>query len=147
MSVYIGLDPGKKGAMAAVHEDGSVSVIPFDERRYIVFLGLIAGNDVKCCIEQVHSLPREGVKSVWSFGQNYGWITGILDAFGIPYQAVPPNKWKREYSLLKADKKQSTEVCRRLFPNVSLKRTERCKKDDDNMAEALLLCEYARRHF
>ena len=146
MSIYIGIDPGKKGAMAVIHKDGSVSVIPFDERRYIVFLGLIAGNDVKCCIEQVHSLPREGVKSVFSFGQNYGWITGVLDAFGIPYQAVPPNKWKREYSLLKADKKQSIEVCRRLFPNVSLKRTERCKKDDDNFAEALLLSEYARRH-
>lgn len=144
---YIGIDPGKKGAMAVIHEDGSVSVIPFDEKRYIIHLGLISGNDVKCCIEQVHSLPREGVKSVWSFGQNYGWITGVLDTLGIPYQAVPPNKWKREYSLLKADKKQSIEVCHRLFPNVSLKRTERCKTDSSDMAEALLLCEYARRHF
>ena len=146
MNVAIGIDPGKKGAMAVIHKDGSVSVIPFDERRYIVSLGLIAGNDVKCCIEQVHSLPREGVKSVWSFGQNYGWITGVLDAFGIPYQAVPPNKWKREYSLIGADKKQSIEVCHRLFPNVSLKRTERCKTDSSDMAEALLMAEYARRH-
>lgn len=153
MSLYIGLDPGKKGAMALINVFDnpkmpySVKIVPFDPKEYINTLTDIGPSyEIKCCIEQVHSLPREGVKSVFSFGQNYGWITGVLDAFGIPYQAVPPNKWKREYSLLKADKKQSIEVCRRLFPNVSLKRTEKCKKDDDNCAEALLLCEYARRH-
>ena len=151
MSIYIGLDPGKKGAMAIMGYSNTtgerymMKIIPFDPQEYIKTLKQFNGATV--CIEQVHSLPREGVKSVWSFGQNYGWITGVLDAFGIPYQAVPPNKWKREYSLLKADKKQSIEVCHRLFPNVSLKRTARCKKDDDNCADALLLCEYARRHF
>ena len=149
MSVAIGIDPGKKGAMAVIYHDGHVEVIPFDEKQYIEHLdfGLVGGGDIKCCIEQVHSLPREGVKSVWAFGQNYGWIMGVLDTLGIPYQAVPPNKWKREYSLLKADKKQSIEVCHRLFPNVSLKRTERCKTDSSDMAEALLMAEYARRHF
>lgn len=153
MSLYIGLDPGKKGAMALIRvfDDPkmpySVIIVPFDPKEYINTLTDIGPSyEIKCCIEQVHSLPREGVKSVWSFGQNYGWITGVLDAFGIPYQAVPPNKWKREYSLLKADKKQSIEVCHRLFPNVSLKRTERCKTDSADMAEALLMAEYARRH-
>lgn len=152
MAIYVGLDPGKKGAMALIHVFDnpkmpySVRIVPFDPKEYISTITDIGPSyDIKCCIEQVHSLPREGVKSVFSFGQNYGWITGILDAFGIPYQAVPPNKWKREYSLIGADKKQSIEVCHRLFPQVSLKRTERCKKDDDNFAEALLMAEYCRR--
>ena len=146
MSVYVGIDPGKKGALAAIHKDGSVSVIPFDERRYIVFLGLIAGNDVKCCIEDVHAMHGNGVTASFNFGKSYGWLLGMLDTLEIPYQAVSVQKWKREYGLT-SDKAKSIEVCHRLFPNVSLKRTVRCKKDDDNMAEALLLCEYARRHF
>lgn len=151
MSLYIGLDPGKKGAMAIIGHSNTTGetymckIIPYDPQEYIKALKQYNGATV--CIEQVHSLPREGVKSVWSFGQNYGWITGVLDTLGIPYQAVPPNKWKREYSLLKADKKQSIEVCHRLFPNVSLKRTVRCKTDSSDMAEALLMAEYARRHF
>ena len=149
MSWFIGLDPGKKGAMAIIESTpdgiGEVKIIPFEPSDYISALKRYSGATV--CIEQVQSLPREGVKSVWSFGQTYGWLLGVMDALGVSYQAVPPNKWKREYSLLRAEKKQSIEVCKRLFPNVSLKRTDRCKTDDDNMADSLLLCEYARRHF
>ena len=145
----IGIDPGKKGAMAIIESTpdgiGHVKIIPFEPSDYISALKRYSGATV--CIEQVQSLPREGVKSVWSFGQTYGWLLGVMDALGVSYQAVPPNKWKREYSLLRAEKKQSIEVCKRLFPNVSLKRTDRCKTDDDNMADSLLLCEYARRHF
>lgn len=145
MSVAIGIDPGKKGAMAVIHEDGSVSVIPFDERRYIVSLGLIAGNDVKCCIEDVHAMHGNGVTASFNFGKSYGWLLGMLDTLGIPYQAVSVQKWKKEYGL-NSDKQKSIEVCHRLFPNVDLKRTDRCKKDDDGIAEAILLSEYARRH-
>ena len=149
MSVAIGIDPGKKGAMAIIESTpdgiGEVKIIPFDPSDYISALKRYSGATV--CIEQVHSLPREGVKSVWSFGQTYGWLLGVMDALGVSHQVVPPNKWKREYSLLRTEKKQSIEVCKRLFPSVSLKRTERCKTDSSDFADALLLCEYGRRHF
>lgn len=151
MSVYIGLDPGKKGAMAIMGYSNTtgerymMKIIPFDPQEYIKTLKQFNGATV--CIEQVHSLPREGVKSVWSFGQTYGWLLGVLDAVGLSYQTVPPNLWKKDFSLLRTEKKQSIEVCKRLFPNANLKRTERCKKDDDGMAEAALLAIYAQRHF
>lgn len=150
MSLYIGLDPGKKGAMAIMGYSNTtgerymMKIIPFDPQEYIKTLKQFKGATV--CIEQVHSLPREGVKSVWSFGQTYGWLLGVLDAVGLSYQTVPPNLWKKDFSLLRAEKKQSIEVCKRLFPGVELRRTEKCRTDDDNMADAALICEYARRH-
>lgn len=150
MSIYIGLDPGKKGAMAIMGYSNTtgerymMKIIPFDPQEYIKTLKQFNGATV--CIEQVHSLPREGVKSVWSFGQTYGWLLGVMDAVGLSYQTVPPNLWKKDFSLLRAEKKQSIEVCKRLFPGVELKRTDRCRNDDDNMADAALICEYARRH-
>ena len=64
----------------------------------------------------------------------------------IPFQLVPPKKWKKEYSLGN-DKNQSIAVCKKLFPNVDLLPTARCTKDSDGMAEALLLALYAQRHF
>lgn len=153
MSVFVGIDPGKKGALAWIHVfdnpniPDSFGFVPFDRKEYInTLMELGPSYDIKCCVEQVHSLPREGVRSVFSFGQNYGWIMGVLEALEIPYQTVPPNKWKNEFGLLRADKAQSVEVCKRLFPTAILKRTERCKKDDDGLAESLLLAEYARRH-
>lgn len=150
MSIYIGVDPGKKGAMAIMGYSNTtgerymMKIIPFDPQEYIKTLKQFNGATV--CIEQVHSLPREGVKSVWSFGQTYGWLLGVLDAVGLSYQTVPPNLWKKDFSLLRADKKQSIEVCKRLFPGVELRRTDKCRTDDDNMADAALICEYARRH-
>ena len=150
MSIYIGVDPGKKGAMAIMGYSNTtgerymMKIIPFDPQEYIKTLKQFNGATV--CIEQVHSLPHEGVKSVWSFGQTYGWLLGVLDAVGLSYQAVSPNLWKKDFSLLRTEKKQSIEVCKRLFPGIELKRTDRCKKDDDNMADAALICEYARRH-
>jgi crossover junction endodeoxyribonuclease RuvC len=89
-------------------------------------------------------MPRQGVTSTFSFGESFGWCQGILDAYGVSYELVRPLKWKREFSVT-GDKNSSIAVCKRLFPDVSLKRTENCRKDDDNLAESLLLCEYARR--
>lgn len=88
-------------------------------------------------------MPGQGVTSMFSFGENFGFIKGLLEAFGIPYELVRPQKWKKEFSI--SEKNQSVEVCKRLFPGESLKRTPRCKKDHDGMAEALLMAEYARR--
>lgn len=142
---YIGVDPGKSGAMAVINGD-NVTVIPFDEKEYIdILLDCDILNTV-ACIEHVHSMPGQGVSSVFNFGMNFGWIQGIFAAYGIPYELVTPQKWKKEFSAT-SDKNTSIDVCKRLFPSVSLKKTERCKKDDDGIAESLLLAEYARRKF
>ena len=80
---------------------------------------------------------------MFSFGQNFGWIMGALEAFRIRYELVLPQTWKKEFGI--SGKNESIDVCRRIFPDVSLRRTERCRKEHDGMAEALLMAEYARR--
>jgi crossover junction endodeoxyribonuclease RuvC len=89
-------------------------------------------------------MPGQGVTSMFSFGKSAGFIEGVLTALAIPYQLVPPQTWKKVFSL-NASKLNSIEVCQKLFPDVDLMRTERCKKPHDGMAEALLMAEYARR--
>ena len=84
--------------------------------------------------------------SAGNFGMNFGFIQGVLKAYSIPYELVTPQKWKKEFSCT-SDKNTSIEVCKRLFPNVNLKATDRCKKDHDGIAEALLIAEYGRRHY
>lgn len=36
-------------------------------------------------------------------------------------------------------------ACHRLFPTVDLRRTIKCKNEDDNFADSLLMAEYGRR--
>lgn len=143
--IYIGIDPGKSGAMAVIFEGMERTVlVPFDDREYINILRDLNSQIAKACLEHVTAMPKQGVTSMFNFGQNFGYIKGLLEAFQIPYELVRPQKWKKEFSIT-GDKNSSIEVCKRLFPGVSLLRTERCKKDDNNIAEALLMAEYARR--
>lgn len=147
--IYIGIDPGKNGGIAVLRttngEFVEASAYVFDEQMLINILA--DAKDcycVRCVVEKVNAMPGQGVVSMFNFGQNFGFIQGVLKAYEISFELVPPQKWKKEFSVT-SDKNTSIEVCKRLFPNVNLKATPRCKKDHDGMAEALLMAEYARR--
>ena len=123
-------------------------VFPFDERLYKEVLESIYKDKQQaiCCLERVGAMPGQGVTSMFSFGENFGFIRGLLEAYEIPYQLIRPQTWKKEFSL-NSDKNTSVSVCRKLFPNVSLLPTARSRKDNDNLAEAILMACYAKRKF
>ena len=141
---YVGIDPGKDGALAMIDDKGRVTIFPFDEAVYVAALYQMKGRS-KCALEKVGARPGQGTVSMFSFGENFGFIRGVLEAFNIPYELVRPQKWKKEFSLT-SDKKQSIVTAHRLFPDVDLRKSERCKKDHPDSAEALLIAEWARRH-
>ena len=145
--VYIGIDPGKSGAMAIITQPAAgvdVRLGPFAEQDYKNVARIARDVAVGCVVERVTAMPKQGVTSMFNFGVNFGFIQGLLTAYGIPFELVSPAKWKREFGVT-SDKNTSIAVAQRLFPGVSLLRTERCKKPDDGIAEALLMAEYARR--
>lgn len=150
MMIYIGIDPGQKGAYCVMSEDG-VSVHPWNETDFIVAMrdarrqANDSGEGIVAAVEKVGARPGQGTVSMFTFGKNAGKIEGVLMTLGIPYQLVPPQNWKREFSLIKAEKRKSIETAKKLFPGVSLLPGERCRADSDGMAEAILICEYARR--
>lgn len=150
-AVYIGIDPGKDGAMAILGYRDAPILIPFSETEYanqLRRLTLVTRNDVGgrvfCVVEHVNAMPGQGVTSCFSFGQNFGFILGLLTAFCHPYELVRPQKWKKEFSCT-SDKNTSIAVAQRLFPGVDLRRTPKCSKPHDGICEALLMAEYARR--
>lgn len=80
-------------------------------------------------------------------GFSMGWVW-MLAALRIPYQLVVPQTWQ---SVMLAGtsgsdtKQKSILACHRLFPGVSLRRTEKSKVLDHNLSDALLLAEFGRR--
>ena len=128
--IYIGIDPGKNGGIAVLGSD-YVSCVVYSDTELLNACRMFEGMNVICYL---------------NFGMNFGFIQGVLKAYEIPYELVTPQKWKKEFSCT-SDKNTSIEVCKRLFPNVNLKATDRCKKDHDGIAEALLIAEYGRRHY
>ena len=148
--IWIGIDPGQRGGYAIIDERKTGKIVrayPWDDDLFVVEMTAISNNggEVVAVVEKVGARPGQGTVSMFSFGQSFGYILGVLTGLIIPYQLVPPRKWKAEFSLTN-DKGKSIEVCKRLFPDVDLKRTDRCRTESDGMAEALLIAEYARRH-
>lgn len=148
-SICIGIDPGQSGAMAVIGGEYPFA-ITFSESSYLKTLKecnarqTISGSKVFAIVEHVGPMPKQGVTSTFKFGQNFGWIQGMLYAMNIPFELVRPQKWKKMFSCT-SDKNTSISVAQRLFPNVPLFATPRCRKPHDGMAEALLMAEYGRR--
>lgn len=147
-TIFIGIDPGKSGGIACIDtETGIRYTEPYSDKALIDMCRHESYNKtehIMCCLEKVGAMPGQGVVSMFNFGQSVGYIKGVLESFRIPYQEITPQKWKREFGLT-SDKAVSAEVCRKLFPDIDLLATPRCKKPHDGMAEALLMAEYARR--
>lgn len=148
--IYVGIDPGAKGGYAVISKSETgqtVFAYTWDDTFFVMEMNALlrTGSGLVAAVEKVGARPGQGTVSMFNFGKSAGYIEGVLSGLGIPYQLVPPAKWKKEFSLIGKDKKASIETCRKLFPELDLKRTERCRTDSDGKAESVLLAEYARR--
>ncbi len=128
--------------------------------------------EVVACMEQIHAIFGSSAGSTFAFGEIFGILKGLLIANEIPYHLVPPKEWQKEIWIhqdeiyvnkirnitdketgvkvpktIKAvdPKPTSFNAARRIFPNVDLRKNERCRKLDDNKCDSLLIAEYARR--
>ena len=160
--IFIGIDPGKTGFVAIVTEHDLVAAEPTPtikvgkKNEYNVpgMRNILAdinepGRQCHAILEKQQAMPGQGVSSMFSIGQGFGLWEGLLVGLGIPYTIVHPRTWKKEMLRdVPGDdpKGRSILACGRMFPEVSLLRTERCRKPDHNMAEAILLAEYGRRY-
>ena len=148
--MFIGIDPGKKGAFAFYR--------PIDKHLYVVDTPLLPSGrvdgreiarllrpygDAFTVIEQVHSLPNDGHVGAFNFGMSCGIVLGILDALGMGYFSVKPEVWKA-LLLLNSDKSESLERARVAFPDHAV---YFALKKHDGRAEAALLAKLAAERF
>lgn len=143
---FLGIDPGISGGVALLDEKEVKFARAFDPEEFMNIVAFLKAEPMatRCCLEKVASMHGQGVKSMFTFGRNFGWLEGVMDMGGITYYEIPPQTWKKEFGL-SSDKQKSIKVCEELFPGVNLKRTPKCKNSHDGIAEALLMAEYARR--
>ncbi len=144
MTVIMGIDPGISGAIAFYHTVVSrvaVADMPVVGREVNAaeLARMIRINQPDFAVlESVHSMPRDGGASAFSFGRNYGDVRGVIGALGVRLYFVTPQKWKKHFSLT-SDKEQSRLRAIRMFPAVA----ESFKlKKHDGRAEAALIALY-----
>lgn len=145
---YGGIDPGAKGSICVIDENNKIMYLnTMSEKNLIMCFSVFKEKDIIVCVEKVGAMPGQGVTSMFNFGKGAGFIEGVLSAYAIPYQLIPPQTWKKEFSLIHKEKSDSIRVCKQLFPDINLFPTPRCTKESDGMAESILLACYAKRKF
>ena len=100
MQIFIGIDPGQKGAMAVIIEMGDTQcdyrVWDYDDPGALQFLQNLRQNCmIHVVLEKVSAMPKQGVSSTFKFGKNLGVWIGRLEALGIAYDWVTPQKWQK----------------------------------------------------
>jgi crossover junction endodeoxyribonuclease RuvC len=151
-----GIDPGKTGALALLHQDGSaqffdVPVIKLRGKEKPAWSDWVnvwsdalrwASPDM-VVIEDVAARPGQGVTSMFSFGRSLGFAHGlVVTSCDCPVHFVTPSTWKAKLGLLNSGKGASREVCRTLYPATA---AAVARVKDDGRAEALLLAHYGRK--
>ena len=130
-SIYVGIDPGASGGIVAIGPDNKVlvhakcpsTVHDIDDiyRDICELPGRYDGCSIKACIEAVHSMPGQGVKSCFSFGTNYGMHLGLLASNRISYSTVTPHKWMSHFGSRPKDKtarkNHLKQLAQQLYPN------------------------------
>ena len=96
-------------------------------------------NEIKVVIEQVSSMPGQGVTSMFNFGQSYGILKGICSAMQLPMYFVRPAKWKKYFNLINSEKDASRTKAIEIFPYFS---TQLSRKKDSNKADAILIASF-----
>lgn len=140
--LIIGIDPGKDGGIAAVWKGVPDAIkmppTPHDVADYLAgYKATEIAGPIKAYIEKVHSMPKQGVASSFTFGQGYGVLIGALSALCIPYELVTPQTWQKAMGCMtKGDKNVSKAAAQRLFPSIKMTHA---------IADALLIAEYGRR--
>ena len=139
--LYLGVDPGKSGAIAALNEAGNVvCVVRLTETPTDVcneLRKLHEGDELFAFMEQVNAMPKQGVSSTFKFGQSYGGLEWGLTALQIPFERHRPVAWQKAMQCLsKGDKNVTKRRAQELFPN---------EKVIHATADALLIAEFCRR--
>ena len=114
-------------------------------------------------MEEVHAVFGSSAKATFAFGEINGLLKGILITVGMPYHLIQPKQWQKEIWInqdMVVDYKKVTvkgveqtrkevntkqtsyNAARRLFPDIDLRKNERCRNYDDNKVDSLLICEY-----
>lgn len=153
MTAWIGVDPGQTGGLALIAANGDlldVQQMPAidNEVSGLLLSALLhdwqdmSQDACRVVIEQVHSMPGQGVSSVFKFGKNFGVALGVVQAMGLPMERVTPQAWKKMFVLIGKDKDASRGKATELFPSMAARWQ---RKKDNGLSDAVLIAEYGRR--
>ncbi len=159
MTLFVGIDPGLSGAIAFRRSDDEMDVLPLPVltitkakgiRRVLDLTALAnilddktkSATGARVFIEHVSAMPKQGVASMFAFGETYGAIKGIVAAHFLPMTLITPVMWKAKLKVSK-NKDDARYRASQLMPRFAHLWSRR---SEDGLAEAAMIAFYGQHH-
>lgn len=160
VGIFGGIDPGKEGGFAVI-SGGKVLVYPMPDTMLEIAATIeeLFRSATHVFLEKVASSQQMGVKSAFTFGQNFGALEACLAAIRVPYSLVPPQRWQsgmgvpnaksnprvkkmKPHQIKAIHKENLRAMAQRLFPKLELWSKPKTVVLQRCVADALLMAQY-----
>lgn len=164
VTLYYGADPGKSGGIAcqARSRSGSLKAVgwivmppsPLELIQSIRETRDLHKPDAEYMVlESVHSMPKQGVKSMFTFGRGLGRLEMLPAFFNMTLQELRPQAWMKQLNippgssdLSKPEQKERLRlITQKMFPKLDL--WKRTLGEQRAVCDALLMSEVCYRLF
>lgn len=144
--MYVGIDPGVRGAVVILQRDGSIMWrAPWNDAQELVWtVAQIADHYrgmKRIAVEHVQAQPKFGAKASFRFGYHAGMVEALLTYKKLVYEFVRPSEWQR--MLRKEDgrnpKQRARNCAARLWPG------QGAHQWTEHAVDAALIAEWLRR--
>ena len=171
--IFIGVDPGKSGAIAVLYPDNSLSVFDLHEFyddsgaahsslnpiriNHWIQWKLKRQTDVRVCVEKPIFIGGYNIQTTMSMYESFGVLRCAFVNANIPFSDVLPKEWLRFYPEISRTRKRREKIesvieAKKLFPRYAelFERTIVKGRGKggviplDGRAEAVLIANYAR---
>ena len=141
----IGIDPGVSGALVLLdHHKKIITLIDMpveitskgkgkgkgkqrvdclalgDWLRECGGLAIADEDEITVVIEKVGAMPKQGVTSMFNFGDSLGCLRGAVGALGLPVEFIRPQQWKKQMGCSHQHKDYARTLARQMYPDAEL---------------------------
>lgn len=148
--LYLGIDPGRNGAIAIIDDNNNVYMLEDLENMYAYWIKTMSFDEYNFytgCVEDVCGRPGQSCQSNTTFMKLAGKAELLTECICEGVVLVKPQIWKKYFGLItskdltKTEKKHlSIAKAKDLFPAVA----DRLTASKDGRAEALLIALYGK---
>lgn len=123
--LYIGVDPGRSGAVAIISTLMQFEACRLGDREHVESVTLpwvrqvTAGRECFACLEDIGVIFGVDKGSNCKLFESKGWCSMLLAACGIPYMLVEPKEWQSQLGCLtRGNKNVTKELAQKLLPHM-----------------------------
>lgn len=153
---WVGIDPGKNGGIAWIDRSKEFECAVMPDMFELPHLLDNIGKIKHIYVEHAQPMPKQGTRSMFTYGEHFGSIQGILVAKELPFSLVKPKTWQAEmFKGTRAmcgktkvnPKKRALEAANRYFARQKSKffKSSRSYVPHDGLIDSVLIAEFCRK--